>query len=331
MIASISRHRPLFLLAAVVFAQILLLAYQIKGSHDVRLIRRWGVSAVTPVESGGTWFFSHIGGFWSGYVGLRHTRAENAQLEQEVDQLRLRNGELETQVGEMQRLETLLSFRNAHPEAQMVAAQVIGASADPTSHTLFLNRGEQDHIRRNMAVITPDGIVGKIVEVFPSSSQVMLINDKDMGVGALFADSRTHGVVKGSGDPQPHMDYIVNDEKVSPGQVILTSGDDRIFPKGLLVGTVDSAKDGNPFQMIRVRPATRLDRLEDVIVLVTQQELAPRKPDEPFTVSPAPPPLPTPAPLPATPASTMSSGAASGARPAATASAAAAAKAAATH
>ena len=70
----------------------------------------------------------------------------------------------------------------------MLAAQVIGASADPTSHTLFINRGERDHLRRNMAVVTPDGIVGKIVEVFPTTAQVLLINDKDSGVGALFAE-----------------------------------------------------------------------------------------------------------------------------------------------
>jgi rod shape-determining protein MreC len=309
MIASISRHRPLFMLAAVVFAQVLLLAYQIKGAHDVRLIRRWSVQTVTPVEGGGTWFFSHIGGLWSGYIGLRHARVENTELQQEVDQLRLRNSELETEVGEIHRLQNVLGFRDAHPEVQMVAAQVIGASTDPASHTLFVNRGEQDKIRRNMAVITPDGVVGKVVEVFPSTSQVMLINDREMGVGALFAASRTHGVVKGTGDPEPKMDYIVNDEKVAMGDVILTSGDDRIFPKGLLVGTVESNKDGNPFQNIRVQPATRLDRLEDVIILVSQQELSPRKDGDPYTVSPAPPPLPTPAPLPAAAPSARSSGA----------------------
>ena len=100
----------------------------------------------------------------------------------------MRNRELESQAAEAQRLGALLNFRDAHPEAPMLAAQVIGASADPASHTLFINRGERDRLRNNMAVITPDGIVGKIVEVFPDTSQVLLINDKDSGVGALFAD-----------------------------------------------------------------------------------------------------------------------------------------------
>jgi len=86
--------------------------------------------------------------------------------------------------------------------------------------------------------------------------------------------------VKGSGDPQPHMDYVINEEKLQPGDVIVTSGEDRIFPKDLLIGTVDVAKPGNPFQIIAVQPAARLDRLEDVIVLLSQQELLSKKSEE---------------------------------------------------
>jgi rod shape-determining protein MreC len=280
MIDTFSRHRPLALLATVVLAQVLLLAFQIKRENNVRLIRYWAVELMTPLERAGTWTFSHVGGIWSGYVGLRNTRAENERLRNDVNTLRLRNRELESESAETHRLEVLLNFKEAHTEAPMLAAQVIGASADPTSHTLFINRGERDHVRRNMGVITPDGVVGKIVEVFPSTAQVLLINDKDSGVGALFASSRTHGVVKGSGDPQPHMDYVVNEEKLQSRDTIVTSGEDRIFPKDLLIGTVDATKPGNPFQIISVRPAARLDRLEDVLVLLSQQELLPKKTEE---------------------------------------------------
>lgn len=276
----ISRHRPLSLLAALILAQVLLLAFQIKRENNVRLVRYWTIQTLTPVERAGTWSFSKVGGLWSGYIGLRNARSENARLQKELDELRMRNRELESQAAESQRLAGLLNFRNAHPEASMLAAEVIGASADPTSHTLFINRGERDHVRRNLAVITPEGIVGKIVEVFPTSSQVLLINDKESGVGALFAGTRTHGVVKGSGDPNPRMDYIVNDEKVQVGDRILTSGEDHIFPKDLPIGKVESTKAGAPFQVISIDPAARLDRLEDVLVLLTQQELAPKKTEE---------------------------------------------------
>jgi len=285
-----TRHRPVMLLAIVVAVQVLLLAFQVRRAdrtqrRDVPLVRYWTVEMITPIERVGTWIFGGIGGFWNGYVAVHATRDENLRLRAENDQLKLRNRELESEVTEGQRLEALLNFRQAHPEAPMtigevvgssgpmVAAQVIGASADPNSHTIFINRGERDRVRRNMAVITPDGIVGKIVEVFPGTSQALLINDRESGVGALFVASRTHGVLKGTGDSNPRMEYIVNDEKVQPGDAVVTSGEDRIFPKGLPIGVVADAKQANPFQIIHVRTAARLDRLEDVLVLLTQQEL----------------------------------------------------------
>lgn len=324
-----SRHRPIALLGFVVVAQVLLIAFQVRhsdrGQRDIPLVRYWAAALITPIERAGTWTFSKMGGVWTGYVALHSTREENLRLRTENNQLKLRVRELETQAGEAQRLAVLLSFRQAHPEAPMMAAQVlgsgtamisaqvIGASADPYSHTLFINRGEHDHIRRNMGVITPDGVVGKIVEVFPNTAQIQMINDKDSGVGALFAGTRTHGVVKGPdvrmSDLRPRMDYIANDEKVQVGEEILTSGEDRIFPKGLPIGTVADTKDATPFQVIHVNPAARLDRLEDVLVLLTMQELNLKRAEEPPAVatsapvaaapnssaarSPAPPAKPT--------------------------------------
>lgn len=284
----VSRHRPLVLLAGSLLVQVMLLAFQIKREHEVPLVRYWAVELLTPVERAGTWSLAKVSGLWRGYIGLRDTRAENQRLQSEVESLRMRNRELESRAAEGQRLSSLLNFRESHREAPMLAAQVIGASADPNSHTLFINRGDRDHIRRNLAVITPDGVVGKIVEVFASTSQVLLINDKESGVGALLADSRTHGVVKGTGDPEPHMDYVGNDEKVQAGATVLTSGEDRIFPKDLPIGTVEYAAPGNPFQVIRVVPAARLDRVEEVLVLLSQQELAPKKSEQAVAAAAAP-------------------------------------------
>jgi rod shape-determining protein MreC len=282
---------------------VLLLAFQVRRTdrsrgREIPLVRYWAVEMIMPFERAGSFLFSGIGGFWSGYIDLRHERSENLRLRAENGQLKLRNRELETAAAEAQRLTTSLEFRKEHPEAPMVAAQVtasssamlaaqvIGGSADPNSHTIFINSGANDRIRRNMAVITPDGIVGKIVEVFPHTSQVLLINDRESGVGAMFAASRTHGIVKGNGSPYPEMDYIVNDEKVHVGDAVITSGEDRIFPKGLPVGVVSSDKSGNPFQVIQLRPAARLDRLEDVLVLLTERELDLKEPASVF--SPAP-------------------------------------------
>ncbi|HKW87758.1 MAG TPA: rod shape-determining protein MreC [Candidatus Acidoferrales bacterium] len=281
-----SRQRPIVLLVAVILAQVLLLAFQIKRERDVSLVRVWSVDLITPLENAGTYVMSKIGGVWTGYIGLRHTEVENQKLAEQVAQLKLRNQQLEGQAAEVARLSKLLAFRQENASVQMVAAEVIGASADSSSHTIFINRGEHDGLKRSMAVITPDGVVGRIYEVLGHVSQVLLITDKESGVGALLADTRAHGVVNGAGETMVRMDYVRGEEKVTTGERILTSGEDRIFPKDLLVGTVASTKPGFPFQTVEVEPAAHLDRLEEVLVLETQQPLASSRAEE-ASIAPA--------------------------------------------
>jgi rod shape-determining protein MreC len=276
-----SRQRPLTLLAIVVALQVLLLAFQIKRDHDVRLVRVWAVALLTPLQSSGTWLISSIHGGWEHYIDLRHTRLEDEQLRGELGRLQLRNRELESRAVEADRLSALLGFRASNTNVSMVAAQVISANADASARTIFINRGVRDHLKNNMAVITPEGIVGKVVEVYQDNAQVLLITDRESGVGALFSGSRTHGVIKGLSEPYLLMDYVINEEKVSPGQEILTSGEDQIFPKDLLIGTVAKSKNGNPFAVINVKPAARLDRLEEVLVLLTNHDGPIQKKAEP--------------------------------------------------
>ena len=268
-----SRQRPLVLLVAVILAQVLLLAFQIKRGQDVRLVRVWSAELLTPPQRAATFLLSKINGAWFGYVDLRHARAESRRLADEVGRLRLQNQELESQAAEANRLAKLLGFRQANTNVPMLAADVIGASADSNSQTIFINRGERDGVRRNMAVVTPDGVVGKIFEAFPHTAQVLLITDRESGVGALLANTRTHGVVKGTAGPLLWMDYVSAGEKVPAGELILTSGEDKIFPKDLPVGTVASTKTGFPFQAIELDPAAHLSRLEEVLVLLTEHPL----------------------------------------------------------
>lgn len=291
-----SKQRPFTLLTIVILLQVLLLAFQIKRERDVRLVRVWAAEIFTPVQRVATWTISGLGGGWHNYVGLRHIRQDNEQLHAEVERLQLRNRELESRALEGDRLATLLHFRDTHTEVPMLFAQVIGASADSTSRIVFINHGERDHLKRNFAVITPEGAVGKIVEVTANSAQVLLITDKDSGVGALFSETRTQGVIKGTGEPQLQMDYVVNEEKVHIGEAIVTSGQDRIYPKDLPLGTVTSMRPGNPFQKIDVKPVARLDRLEEVIVLLSQQEISLKPVPDPAAPAPdtsANPPAPT--------------------------------------
>ncbi len=289
-----SRLRPLTLLAAVLVAQVLMLAMRVRSRQDVPLIREWAVTLMTPVQEAGVYVVDKARGVWRGYVDLRGARAENEKLRAAVNALKVRSAQLESQAAEAARLTALLQFRDTHAGTQMLVARVISASAVGSSKTVYLNRGEQDGVKKDMGVITPDGVVGKVLGVYADTCQVLLLTDKESGVGALLAGSRTHGVVRGTDriGQDPLMDYVINGENVSIGERILTSGKDRIFPRDLPVGAVVETAAGNPFQWIRVRPAARLDRLDEVLILLTRQELAP---------SPAEP-VPNPAPGPSAPA-----------------------------
>ncbi|MGH9680987.1 MAG: rod shape-determining protein MreC, partial [Candidatus Acidiferrales bacterium] len=275
MMALPARHKSLTLLAGVVIAQLLLLAVQIKREGQVRLIRVWAVEMLSPFQRASSWTINGVENGWGGYIGLRHARENNETLRAEVDRLKVRNAELEGRALEADRLAKLLKFREAQADVPMVAARVIGASPDASSQLVYISRGSRDGIRRDMGVITPDGVVGKIVNAFPDTSQVLLMSDKDSGVGALLADTRTQGPIKGTGEPLVSLDYISNDEKVSVGEKVLTSGQDRIFPKDLPVGTVVEVTPDRktPFMGIRVKPSANLDRLEEVLVLLTRNDL----------------------------------------------------------
>jgi len=281
MVAIPSRHKSLVLLAGVVIVQVLFLAVQIKRDSQGRLIRSWTVGAISPFERTGAWGFGRVRSIWNHYFALQNTSRENESLRRENSALKLQVEELRSKAAEADRLALLINFRQLNHNVPMLGARVIGASADTASETIFLDRGEHDGIRRNMAVITPDGVVGKIIEAFPNSAQVLLLTDKDSGVGAMLADSRIQSPVGGTGEPLLVMKYVANDDTVNLGERVVTSGMDRIFPKDLPVGTVAGIKPGNPFKLIRVRPAANLERLEEVIVLLTLRPLELHKEAEP--------------------------------------------------
>jgi len=277
MLAVPTRHRSLALLALAVLAQTLVLAYQIKRDSHVRLIRVWSVSTISPFQKGGFWFLSNIHGVWDSYFALVHTHRDNLALEAEVGQLRIRNAQLEGDAAEARRLEAIVGFHDAHANLSSVAARVIAANPDPASRMVFINRGLKDGIHRDMPVVTPDGVVGKIWEVFQSTSEVQLLTDSGSGVGVLVENSRVQGVVKGEKDSlTPTLAYVSEDEPVQTGMRVLTSGEDQIFPKDFPVGViadVKSAPKGSPFKQIRVKPSVQFDRLEEVIVLLVRQQV----------------------------------------------------------
>jgi len=272
----LGRYRNLIILVGVLFLQVLGLAVQVKrgtsAGQDTRLIRVWAVGAVSPLERALIWVENSAGDIWHNYFYLRGVRGENRQLKAQIEQMRLEQVRLSEDAAQAHRLQVLLAFKEQFI-AKTVAAQVIGSSGTDSSRVVYIDKGENAGIKRDMAVITADGIVGKILLVYPSVSQVLLINDPTSGVGVLLRDSRLQGVLVGAANGEVTLNGVMSDEQVPAGEAVLTSGGDQIFPKGLPVGTVSKVGSGRDlFLDIKVKPAANLSKLEEVLVLVEKQE-----------------------------------------------------------
>lgn len=267
--AFISRHRPFFILLAVLMGQLLLLSIQVSRDQNVPLAKVWVVSALAPVEHALRTTTNGITGAWTTVGDLGHAQQNERELTARVaaDEARIR--ELSSQSYENARLRALLDFK-AHAGYSTVAAEVIGSSPGENSNTILIDKGTGAGLTADLPVVTPDGVAGKIVAVYPQSAEVLLITDPSAGAGALLEQSRVQGVLKGAGRGLCRLDYVMNDSAVSPGDRVVTSGLDRVFPKGLPVGTVMKADNGNIYKNVVVQPAAALNRLEQVLVVLSK-------------------------------------------------------------
>jgi rod shape-determining protein MreC len=274
----ISRYRNVTILVVVLFAQVLGLAVQVRRStqdESSRLIRVWAVDAVTPLEKGIVWFQRGISNLWHNYFYLRGVRQENRELKQQIERLRIEQVRLNEDAEQARRLQALLGFKEQFI-SKTLAAQVIGSSGSEQSRSIYIDKGTHDGIKSDMAVITAEGVVGKVLRAFKSTSQVLLINDQTSGVGAILEKSRLQGVLRGTPVGEVVLEKVMSDETVQPGERVLTSGGDQIFPKGLPVGTVTKVSPGAElFLNIRVKPSADLSRLEEVLVVTQQLEKEP--------------------------------------------------------
>jgi len=274
--AFVASHRPFFVLTAVLLAQLLLLSFQITRNHNVRLIKIWTLAVFDPFERSLKGITDATKWAWRTYGGLWRAQQENRDLRRELATTRSQLQQVAEYAAESERLRRLLDFK-AHAPFQTMGAEIIAFSPGASSNAILIDKGTDYGLIPDLAVITPAGAVGKIVSVFHNSSQVMLLTDPSSGVGTMLERSRTQGVLKGAGNNLCQLDYVMNEELVSPGDAVVTSGLDQIYPKGLPVGTVLKVGDGNIYKTIVVRPAAKLDSLETVLVVLkgsTEQEMA---------------------------------------------------------
>ena len=279
------RYRNLLVLLTLLLVQIVGLAVQVhrnesgrmsldpRDSGGVRLIRLWANALVSPPERAMHASGSGVAGIWENYIDLRHTRQQNKELRQTVDRLRLEQAALLEDALQGQRLQNLLGFQEKYIY-KTVAAQVIGTSGTDQSRVVTIDKGRNAGLDHDMAVITPNGIVGKVRDVFATTAQVLVINDQMSGAGVILESTRIRGILRGNAMGQVQIVGLMVDSRIQPGERVLTAGGDEIFPRGLPVGTVEKVTrdpDQDGFIRILIKPAAEINRLDEVLVITSTQ------------------------------------------------------------
>lgn len=298
----LSRYRNLSVLLLLLVGQLLLLAYQVKTNQDVRLIRLWAVTAVTPVARIIEATRAGLMGAWENVFVLGDVRAENKRLKADLAQLRLKNQLLAAELQMADRVKALAEFRS-HTPSKTLAARIIGTGTGANARTVYVDRGSVEGVKRGMAAITDKGIVGKVIAAYPTASLVQLITEHGSVAGVISQKNRVRGTLKGQGAATLIVDYIRNEEKVDPGEWFYTSGTDRIFPRGLPVGRVKMVREGRGGKEVVVEPSGFDSGLEEMLIVIDGVHGAVPDPETPPSseISILPPPESPPAQPPSAP------------------------------
>jgi rod shape-determining protein MreC len=263
------RQRSGVLFLAVTLGQILLISAQVNTKSGVPVIERVTFGVFSEVQRGLSGGFSGIRNVWTGYIGLRHLKVENDALKRDLASAQVAVQEQRALADRTRGLERLLDLRE-HLQLKTVAAEIIGAAASLDFRTLTIDRGTRDGVRADMSVIAPAGVVGRLVVPSLRSAKVQLLIDRNAAAGAIIERTRAQGVVVGSGDDKLRLDYVSEVFDVVAGDIVITSGIDGIYPKGFIIGRIESVERvGGSYKRILVKPAVDFSALEEVLVVLT--------------------------------------------------------------
>jgi len=267
--AKVNRERAVLVTIPLLILHLALLSLQIQGPSGTLLFRTWVLTAQTPIIAVSSMIARGVRHVWSSYVWSVGARAENQQLHEAVRRLALVNSSYEQERQENARLRRLLTMTDSITY-KTLGARVVARTPSFLSNVIYIDRGSKDGVRNDKPVISGDGIVGRTVLVSRYQSQVQLITNPDASLGVMLERTRTQGVLRGSGDLLLDLNYIGNSEQVETGDVVLSSGLDGIFPKGLAIGkVVDVRKGKGVFRSIKVQPYIDFMRVEEVSVILS--------------------------------------------------------------
>lgn len=264
------RRRTGVLLLVATVAQLILISVQVQSKSGVPVFQEVTFGVFARIQ-GGTWgALRSVRDVWSNYVWLQGARSENETLKRQVGELQIQLQQKEALAARSTKLEELLRLQT-NTSLPTVAAEVIAGNPNPGMLTMTIGRGSADGVQGDMAVITPAGLVGRIVgQPAAHASRVQLLIDRNAAAGALVERTRAGGMVVGSDrDPPLTMDLVSNLADVKPGDKVIASGVDGIYPKGFAIGWIESSERGSGlYRALTVRPSVDFSSLEEVLVVL---------------------------------------------------------------
>lgn len=266
-------HKSRFLLVGLVVLHLAAISHQVDAGGGVSLLQRALFNLLSPVETAFSGAARGVLSSWRGWIDLRRVHQTNELLEERVRYLETLLQQRQHQAREADRLREVLALRETL-SLETIAAEVVTRDGMPWFRTLTLDRGRDAGVALEAAVISPAGVLGRVVALGPSASKVQLLQDRESGAGVMIERSRVAGVVSGqlgfadAGANDLVMKYVPGLADVVVGDVVVTSGMDRIYPKGLVVGRVRLVGPGSGlFKEILVTSAARPDQIEEVLVV----------------------------------------------------------------
>lgn len=259
------------LFVLVVVAQIVLISAQVTSKSGRPVLQAVAFGLVAEVQRLGAGAVDAVTSVWRGYFDLRGIRDENARLRRQLADAQIRLQQERALAQRSGELAALLDLRARVP-LETTAAEVVAAAATPDFRTVTIGKGTTAGLRPDMAVLAPEGVVGRVIVPGARAAKVQLLIDRNAAAGALLERTRAQGVVVGTGEEGLKLDYVLGTAEVTVGDVVVTSGIDGIYPKGFVIGRVEFVeRSGNAYREIRVKPAVDFTSLEEVLVVLTPQ------------------------------------------------------------
>jgi rod shape-determining protein MreC len=265
------RQRAGYLFLAVLLGHVILISAQVNSKSGVPVLETVTFGFFAEVQRGTSSVFGRVSRAWSGYVALRHVRAENDLLRRQLSEAQIALQEQRALADRSRGLEQLLQLRD-RTNLRTAGAEIIASGASSEFKTVTIDKGSRHGLRPDMAVIAPSGIVGRIVVPSVNAAKVQLLIDSQAAAGAIIErrESRAQGLVVGTGKDLLRMDHVSEVADVAVGDTVVTSGIEGIYPKGFVIGRVEVVeKKGPAYSMILVRPAVDFSSLEEVLVVLT--------------------------------------------------------------